>query len=248
MHTAPPTADTTLAVTLAIETSNPSATADVSASAPGVAIARGPVLLGIEPIHPQARHDDALMPAIDRLARKLGIQPRSIQRIAVSTGPGGFSGLRIAIAAAKMIAEATGARCIAVPSARVVAARVQHDGRPFAVVLNSKGESAHYALFDPDGRPTDRQGDLDASMLSCLAAGRLIADQFLPRSIAAEAERLGMTIERPVFDAAACLECSWALPEIDPAELLPFYAREPEAVTKWRLRESLDKPKASPPA
>lgn len=199
----------------------------------GVALGRDRELLGVEPIGPQSRHDDALLPAIDRLTRRLDFAPRDIARIAVSVGPGGFTGLRIAVAAAKLIALANNAKCIAVPTAHVVAARVEPNGAPFAVALNAKNESAYVASFDAAGGFL-AGAPVDAAALASLGIRRLFADRFLPESFRVEGARLGITIHPPIFDPAACLACSFAFPELDPVDLLPLYAREPEAVTKWR--------------
>ena len=110
---------TTPDLTLAIETSNP-------ANGPGeVAIgaraAEGTSVLAIEQVTPRGRHDDALMPAIDAALKRAGATPRDLKRVAVSVGPGGFTGLRIAVATAKVIAEATGAHVAPVRSAHVAA-------------------------------------------------------------------------------------------------------------------------------
>ncbi|MFG0241281.1 MAG: hypothetical protein ACF8R9_00710 [Phycisphaerales bacterium JB054] len=230
-------------LTLAIEASNPSA----AGSTPGVVLGRvtrepqrgaNVELLGVELLRSTARHDDDLLPAVERLwssAAESGVvkQRREIGCVAVSVGPGGFTGLRVAIAAGKMIAEVLGARCVAVPSACVVARRVAADfPRPFAVLLASKRETTIATVF-ADGAPGDAK-EIDAAGLAALGVGGLIADSFLPESIAAEAARLGLRLAEPVFDPAACLEASADLPSVDPASLAAIYGREPEAVRKWR--------------
>src|SRR5262245_58553079 len=98
---------------LAIEISNPSAAAGA-----GVALGRagaGLQVLVVEALAPERRHDDDLVPSIDRVFRRAGCSPGEIGLVGVSIGPGGFTSLRIAIAAAKMICEATGSRCVGVP-------------------------------------------------------------------------------------------------------------------------------------
>ncbi len=239
-------------LTLAIEASNPSA----AQSTPGVAIGRvsqhpesqhtgGPSdaraeLLGVELFRSTARHDDDLLPAIDRLWTRLVedrvvADRREIGRVAVSVGPGGFTGLRVAIAAGKMIAEAVGARCVAVPSACVVARRVAADvPRPFAVLLASKRETTIATVFAETDISLSTAREIGAADLALLGAGSLVADGFLPEPIRAEAARLGLGIVEPVLCPVACLEAAGVLEGIDPVELSPIYGREPEAVRKWR--------------
>ncbi len=150
--------------TLAIETSNPTAgPCGVTAATEGRSVLAGPgVALGRprqqsspggllelvdeEPLHQGEGGSDDLVGAIDRLCRRTGVGPRDIARVAVSVGPGGYTGLRTAIAAAKMIAEATGAETIPVASAGVAAWCVSI--RPPALVcLASKAETTHATLL-----------------------------------------------------------------------------------------------------
>jgi len=202
---------------------------------PGVAVGRlvgGAVeLVGVERIDPRGR-SDGLMAAVDALFKRIGARPREIARVAVSVGPGGFTAVRIAVSAAKMIAEVTGAGCIAVPSASVAAWRTPR-GRAFAVALASKvaasGSTAWVTGFDGEGAAMGAGALMDAAAVRAMGVGVLVADRFLPAEFGA-----GMEVVAPVFDPVALLEASAGMPAVDPAALLPVYPREPEAVTKWR--------------
>jgi tRNA threonylcarbamoyl adenosine modification protein YeaZ len=222
---------------LGIETSNPSAWSAQSPARPGVAVARsggaGLELLGSEPIALRPNEDD-LVPAIDRLFRRLALPPRDLTHVAVSVGPGGYTAVRVAVAAAKMMAEATGAQCLPVPTAVVVARRVEHAG-PFAVGLASKGESVFVTLFDDAGRTAGPGRLMTLVDLDRLGASLLIVDRFLPETMRRRAAELAIEVCPPVFDPVACIEAAAEIAPVDPADLLPLYPREPEAVTKWRL-------------
>ncbi|MFN0010302.1 MAG: hypothetical protein ACKVS8_01530 [Phycisphaerales bacterium] len=258
---------------LAIETSNP-ASAPVAgpsgAASTGQSVAFGlwhvggaggagarAELLGTEPVATATRHDDDLIPAIDRLARRLGIAPLSIDRIAVSIGPGGFTAVRVAVAAAKMIAEANtargrDARCIGVPSALVAgwghatSHASEHGVRDeaLAVALACKGDSVHLTVL-PAGWRTDPASVLpgtiahaaDVGGLAARGVRTLIADAFLTSALRDAATGAGVKVLPPAFDAAACLEVAALLLAMDALDLLPLYPREPEAVTLWRLKK-----------
>ncbi|MHC4446612.1 MAG: tRNA (adenosine(37)-N6)-threonylcarbamoyltransferase complex dimerization subunit type 1 TsaB, partial [Planctomycetota bacterium] len=58
-------------------------------------------------------HDDDLIAAVDRLFARLGLEPGDLGVVGVSVGPGGFTGLRIAVSTAKMFAETLGAQLVA---------------------------------------------------------------------------------------------------------------------------------------
>jgi tRNA threonylcarbamoyladenosine biosynthesis protein TsaB len=174
------------------------------------------------------------MPAIDGAIRDAGGSPRDIERIAVSIGPGGFTPLRIAATVVKVLAYATGAHIVPIPSAEVVAARVKRDGAAFAVALASKNSDAWVSAFNAQSTTARWSGLLDAGGIAALGIRRLIADSFLPQSMRTQASELGIAIEAPVFDPVACLERSLSGTVEIPMALAPLYPREPEAVRKWR--------------
>jgi tRNA threonylcarbamoyl adenosine modification protein YeaZ len=214
----------------------------------GVSLARwrggGWSELHTEPIAaPSPQHDD-LAACVERCAVKAGVAARDLRVVAVSAGPGGFTSVRIAIVTAKMIAETTGAACVAVPTTDAVAARfasVRRATSNFAVALASKHADAHVACYAPGGvRPTvlTPGGLCDAAKLDRLAATHhlthLLADRFLPPAMLEHATTLGVRIVEPEFHPMAVLDAALGHASVDPAQLLPIYPREPEAVTKWR--------------
>lgn len=224
-------------LTLAIETSNPSAASERGGPGVAVGLLHGDrvEVLGVEMLRSRARHDDDLMPAIDRLWSRLGRHKTEIRLVAVSTGPGGYTGIRIAVVAAKLIAEAAAARCVGVPSAWVVARRAP--GRlasPFGVALASKGETTVVTPFASPTAPAGEPREIEAQSLAPLGLRALIADRHLPATLRDRCAQLGLEIVEPVFDPTAVLEAACALEPVDPAALAPCYGREPEAVRKWR--------------
>lgn len=237
---------------LAIEVSNPGAVgASVPpGSGPGVALGRmldgGAVdVLGVEAVRQSSRggHDDDLMPAIDRLCRRCGVEPRSrsLARVAVSVGPGGYTSVRVACAAGKMIAEATGARCVGVPSDRVALESLAAADRAgvVAVALAGKNDSTWVRVFDDatERGPGRLMTATDVPALAAAGLRTIIADRFLPAPMRSAAIGAGIAIREPVFDSAACLRLGARLPALDPSELVPIYPREPDAVTLWRARK-----------
>jgi len=217
---------------LAIETSNPSA-GDEGAPAAGVAIVRSEAdgsmrTLGVEWLRPTGRHDDDLMPAIERLFARTGVVSRDIQRVAVSIGPGGYTGLRVAVTTANVIAETCGAEAVGVPTALALNLRAGVP-QPLAVCLAVKGSSVWVHRFPCDRAGVERVGALAGSGLR-----GLIADRFLPDEVRSALEGEGVAIERPTYDPVAVGEIARDLP--GSGVIRALYAREPEAVTRWRER------------
>jgi tRNA threonylcarbamoyladenosine biosynthesis protein TsaB len=236
---------------LAIEISNPTSgprgpRPDGLLAGAGVALGRiapsgAPEVIGAELLHEGSRHDDDLMPAIDRLCRAHHIRPRDLGHIAISIGPGGYTSLRIAVATAKMLALATGARTIPVPSAAVAAWPLTIDRHPAIVCLASKGQTA-FATRLPDAAcerwatGLEPLGLVNADRLADLRPATVVADRFLPDAMRAAAERLGATVIEPVFAASSVLALAPGAPPVDPLALAPVYSREADAVTQWRQR------------
>lgn len=236
-------------VILAIETSNPSAWETGHASRPGVALGRfgadGAVeVLGVRGLDATRPHDDELMPEIARVVEGAGLRPRDVTDVAVSAGPGGYTAVRLAVTTAKLIAESTGARAVAVPSALVAAWKAGDGLRArgivrFAVAISSKGMTTHLSLFEVGVTGVRAVGEprvVGAAELERALSGAkvLVGDRFLPEGIRSRALALSVEVIAPEFDPVACLLASVDLEAVDPVALLPIYAREPEAVTKWR--------------
>jgi tRNA threonylcarbamoyladenosine biosynthesis protein TsaB len=196
------------------------------------------------------RHDDDLLPAIDRLFRRVGLAPADLSggrgSVGVSVGPGGFTGLRIAVTTAKMFAEALGAAVVAVPSALVAAEHYEGDG-PLVVALASKAEtfwSAHLKRSEVEGawRVARPPGIISAAELPIDEIAAVLADAHFPSAARARCEHAGVPVIEPVFDPAACLAVTERLLDAgersDPLALTPSYPRPPEAVTIWERRHA----------
>jgi tRNA threonylcarbamoyladenosine biosynthesis protein TsaB len=98
-------------------------------------------------------HAEALLPMIDRVMTEARLHPAQLAAVAAATGPGGFTGIRVGIAAAHGIALATGARLIGVTSFAAVAARVaaadRGDDELLLVALDSRRDDLYVQLFAP---------------------------------------------------------------------------------------------------
>ncbi|MSR28611.1 MAG: tRNA (adenosine(37)-N6)-threonylcarbamoyltransferase complex dimerization subunit type 1 TsaB [Phycisphaerales bacterium] len=195
------------------------------------------------------RERDLLLPAIDTLCRRAGLAPGDLQAIAVSTGPGGFTGLRVSIATAKGLCESLGIPAIDVPSALVAAQGAREGwmdvGRSVIVALASKGEQCWATLVDMDERGSLVVGwerSVTAGTLTLPMSRVLLGDEHMPQSIRTWCAEAKIEIVEPTFHARDCLAVARDLHArgevIDPMRLSARYPREPEAVTLWRARQA----------
>lgn len=186
-----------------------------------VALGLGDDVLDVVELPAKRRHNLDLVPTIDKLCQKHSLRPADLAEVYVSLGPGSFTGLRIAVATAKMLALTLGVKLVGVPTLDLLCA--QHPGH--LVCLNVKRETAWSAA--PAPVPGNRPGYPPAlrSLDEIRATGLPLVADTLDDSIPAEPDvrvlhRLGR---------AAAAHNGYH----DPLTLLPEYVREPEAVTLW---------------
>ena len=67
-------------------------------------------------LDPTRRNNRDLAPTTGALLQEAGILPKQLTGVMVSQGPGSFTGLRVGVMSAKMLAYATGCKLIAVPT------------------------------------------------------------------------------------------------------------------------------------
>lgn len=95
-------------------------------------------VLGERTLNAQRRHAQTLVPEIQALLQEQGRKPADCEVIAVSTGPGSFTGLRVGITAAKTIAYVTEARIAAVPTFPCLAVGCPDDVSSVQVIMNAQ--------------------------------------------------------------------------------------------------------------
>ena len=228
-------------IILGIEMSNPSANSGTGSDA-GNAVALwssdegAPRLLGSCPMPKGARGSDGIMSVIAGCCGEHGVVPESIGTIIVSIGPGGYTALRIATTTAKVLASTLGARLLPVPTARVAACAAAAQTRPLLVALASKKDHTHASIVDGSGHERS-VGVITAEDLESLGVRAMACDQHLPDSIRERAEQLGIELLQLTLDATALLAASSGIDPVEPRQLAPRYAREPDAVTQWRARK-----------
>ena len=83
------------------------------------------------------RHTVQLAPRLLAALADLGAGPEDLTGVAVTTGPGSFTGLRVGMALAKGLAMARGLPLVGVPTLDVVAAAQGRDRRPLVAVLQA---------------------------------------------------------------------------------------------------------------
>ena len=214
----------------------------LEACAAGILDTEAGKLIAQESLPMKRGHAEALMPLIARVMQVSGIGFADLDRIAVTTGPGSFTGLRVGLSAARGIGLAAGKPVVGVTTLTAYAAPVvsENAGHPVISAIDARHEHVYFQTVSGDG-------------------GSLIRPQVAPVADALEASRFGaphlvgnaanLLAERwpadapPPFKVETLLapDIAWVAwlgaavsPETAPAR--PFYLRAPDA-----------KPAAQPP-
>jgi tRNA threonylcarbamoyladenosine biosynthesis protein TsaB len=99
------------------------------------------------------RSAQSLAPAMLVLLKQVGWQPDDVQLVAVSVGPGSFTGLRVGITSAKMFAYAVGAEILGVNTLEAIAAGAPDDVTQVSAVIDAQRGQIVERRFSrrPDG-------------------------------------------------------------------------------------------------
>ena len=180
-------------------------------------------------------HAEALVPLVQRVMAKAGLTYSDIDRVAVTTGPGSFTGLRVGIAAARGIALAADKPAVGLSTLSAYAAPHMAEDNTLPVVAAIDARHAHVYLqvFSPGGRTssTPRLATLQEAVQAASAAPACIVGS-AAETVAACLSKAGAL--PPTVDARTAPDIAWvarlgaAMPE-DQAPPAPQYLRAPDA-------------------
>ncbi len=94
---------------------------ETSSQAGSVALLEGDNVLSQRVLATDRRSAQTLVPAISELLAEAGRMSKDVNLVAVTIGPGSFTGLRVGATAAKTFAYATGCACLGVDTLEVIA-------------------------------------------------------------------------------------------------------------------------------
>ena len=185
---------------------------------------------------PMARgHAEALMPLLHRIAQQVQISFSKLDRVAVTTGPGSFTGLRVGIAAARGIALSINKPAVGLSTLSAYAAPhlADDDNAPVVVAIDARHDHVYLQVFGPGGRSV-----IDprlAPLREALRAAAAVPARIVGSAAQAVANALAPRNAAPILvDARAAPDIDWvarvgaALPE-GQSPPKPQYLRAPDA-------------------
>lgn len=121
-------------------------------------------------------HGEAIMPMIGAVMAEAETSFGQLDAIAATVGPGGFTGLRTGLAAARGLALAADRPLIGVTTLEAVAAAQDYRGGILLVALESRRADIYAQLFGPDGAAlTEALAIMPADVAGLLPAGQAVA-------------------------------------------------------------------------
>lgn len=194
-------------------------------------------------------HAEALLPMVAEAMDEARLDFAALDLIAATVGPGSFTGVRIAIAAARALALATCAKLWGTDSLTVMArvalggGAIDSAGKPFAVAVDARGSMLYFGLYAGNG--SRLQGPLlleigeAAALLPvdlAIAVGSAAAD-LAHAALRQQREvdaRLPDLEPNAVALAELALEAGETLPVLRPLYLRPPDAKPPAAAAVAR--------------
>ena len=219
---------------------------ETSGTTGSVALLQGNRLLAQQMLDGPQRTAQTLAPAIRDLLAHAGWKPSQVGLVAVTTGPGSFTGLRIGVTTAKTFAYATGADLLGVHTLEVIADQAPNDIPELWVTLNAqRGElfAAHFRR-DEQGimRPTTPTRIVVASQwLTSLPAGTHLADPKVERfepDWVRHLHLLDAELARPTAHSVGRVAARYAAQGRRDSiwSLVPQYFRRSAAEEKWEQK------------
>ena len=125
----------------------------------GAALLDGERVVGEYTLDVRVTHSERLMAAIDQLLSDAGWTARDLDGIAVTVGPGSFTGLRVGLSTVKGLALALAIPVAAVPTLDAMAAMLPYAALPVCPVLDARKREVYASLYRWDGLEMRRQWD-----------------------------------------------------------------------------------------
>lgn len=205
-----------------------------------VALAEGATLLAVRDLDEARRNARDLAPAVADLLRTAQWRPRDVTAVAVSIGPGSYTGLRVGVMSAKTFAYATRCLLLGIPTFNIVARQAPADVTALDVLADAQKENVYVQSFRGGGA-----GELSIRPFADWLAGRTaeawVTGPGLMRwraQLPAEVPVVAEALWEPRVEALLplALERLAAGSSDNVLSLEPLYLRPSSAEEQWRGR------------
>ena len=180
-------------------------------------------------------HAEALMPLIARVMKASGIAFAALDRVAATTGPGSFTGLRVGLSAARGIALAADKPVVGVTTLTAFAAPIvsENSEHPVISAVDARHDHVYFQVLGDDGRSLVKPKV--APIAEALDAARFGTPHLVGNAANILADRWPADMPPPFkVDQQPAPDIAWVAwlgaavnPDSSPAR--PYYLRAPDA-------------------
>jgi tRNA threonylcarbamoyladenosine biosynthesis protein TsaB len=192
-------------------------------------------LIAQESLAMKRGHAEALMPLIARVMKQSGVAFAALDRIAVTTGPGSFTGLRVGLSAARGIALAANKPVVGLTTLTAYAAPIvsQNGEQPVLSAIDARHDQVYFQMVSGNGSSLIRPRL--ARIEEALDASRFGAPHLVGNAAGILGQRWPAQAQPPFkVDPQAAPDIAWVAwlgaavsPNTAPAR--PYYLRAPDA-------------------
>lgn len=195
-----------------------------------VGLARGARVLATATVADRMAHVEQLTPLIDTVMTTAGERLSAVQQVVVGLGPGPFTGLRVGIATAQVLASVTAATLHGVCSLDVLALQYVFEEPPneFLVATDARRREVYWARYRRDGLRLQGPSVCAPAEVPPLPTVGPAADLYLEQLSAVPGPRL--------LDPGVLASRGPTLPD---AGRKPLYLRQPDAAVPARAKSVL---------
>jgi tRNA threonylcarbamoyladenosine biosynthesis protein TsaB len=207
----------------------------LDACAAAVLDTRAGKLIAMESQAMKRGHAEALMPLIARVMKESGLPFAALDRIAVTTGPGSFTGLRVGLSAARGIGLAANKPVVGLTTLSAYAAPIVSEGGedPVISAIDARHDHVYFQVVSGNGSSLVRPKV--APISEALEASHFGAPHLVGNAAKVLAERWPKEAPAPIkIEALPAPDITWvawlgAAVDQDSAPAKPFYLRAPDA-------------------
>lgn len=210
---------------------------DSSAISAGCALVEGQKIVAEEFLNTKHTHSETLLPMVKSMLQSAGIKLSDVDAVAVSSGPGSFTGLRIGISCVKGMCAGAKKPCIAVSTLEAIAYNFIGIDGVICACMDARRKQVYNALF------RSRDGVIER-----LCPDRAVSAEELSRELSCYSEKIifagdgaelmdnftnhAYTLSSPALRYQRGSGVAFAgqkLPETAPESLMPTYLRLSQA-------------------
>lgn len=207
-----------------------------------VALLEDQTVLGTVTMTVHQKHAEYLLPVIEDLMAKSDLVPADLNRVVVAQGPGSYTGIRIGVTTAKVLADTLKIGLVGVSSLQSLALNCQRDGQLVWPIFDARNNNIFTGLYRmksgvPESVLADQHVDFDdfyrqvdalAETVYVIGDGTHFADKFNDNYLLAnsvdnlpQAARLGISGEKLQLVT-------------DVNDFVPNYLRLTQAEADWK--------------